>query len=88
METYRSGHNESDSKSDCGATCTRVRISPSPVLMSKLKSKDLSLFCASMVDRVEDSNVTVQKCKVILKIRMILVIDISSILCYDIHIVS
>ena len=30
METYRRGHNETDSKSVCGATCTRVRIPPSP----------------------------------------------------------
>lgn len=31
METYRSGHNEPDSKSGCRATGTRVRIPPSPL---------------------------------------------------------
>ena len=30
METYRSGHNELDSKSSCRVTGTRVRIPPSP----------------------------------------------------------
>ena len=31
METYRSGHNELDSKSSCRATGTWVRIPPSPL---------------------------------------------------------
>ena len=34
METYRSGHNELDSKSSCRVTGTRVQIPPSPPLVN------------------------------------------------------
>ena len=38
METYRSGHNELDSKSSCRATGTWVRIPPSPLFEKACKT--------------------------------------------------
>ena len=38
QETYRSGHNELDSKSSCRATGTWVRIPPSPLAESRISN--------------------------------------------------
>ena len=58
METYRSGHNELDSKSSCRVTGTRVRIPPSPLLSECRMPEFMRVFCFFVGGEVDEFRVT------------------------------
>ena len=68
METYRSGHNELDSKSSCRATGTWVRIPPSPLFRKGAVVKQMSNhpfcnspFCCNIIHIITVKNVICKK---------------------------
>ena len=68
METYRSGHNELDSKSSCRATGTWVRIPPSPLFRKGAVAKQMSNhpfcnspFCCNIIHIITVKNVICKK---------------------------
>ena len=58
METYRSGHNELDSKSSCRVTGTRVRIPPSPLLSECRMPEFMQVFCFFMGEEADEFGIT------------------------------